>query len=251
MKKSIFIKKEFLLLFLLALLFVVPACDDTEDVVIPAPVITQIDPDHSFANTEVTIIGENFRTSVKDNKVTFNGKEAEVISSTGNELNVIVPETASTGDVVVTANNLSSEPYKFTVDIPIIPTITSIEPDSGNIGDTVIITGTDFSTTPEENIVSFNGGIATVLESTETMIKTTVPNDASTGEVTVTRDKPSNGVMFTVTTPIESLTVLISDENDDVEEGGENGAMALSSSDLELGIHGNKMVLLKEIKRLV
>jgi len=153
MKKKLLIKHK--IAIILALLFIGfgYSCGETEDVVIPAPVITQMDPELAPANAEVTIIGENFRTSVKDNKVTFNGIEAEIVSSTGNKLKVIVPATASTGDVVVTANNLSSEPYKFTVAIPVN----------------------------------------------------------------------------------ESLKVLISDENDDVEEGGENGAMALSSSDLELG----------------
>ncbi len=235
MKKIMLIKNISVVLLMIILLEFGVSCDDPVDATIEKPTIDKIEPDHSFANTEVTIIGSNFRTSVADNKVTFNGTEAEVLSSKGNELTVLVPADASTGDVIVVSNNLTSNSYVFTVDIPIIPTITSIDPNSGNIGDTVIITGTDFSTVPEENIVSFNGGIAIVIESTETTIKTTVPNDASTGNVTVTRDGASNGVMFTVTTPIASLTVAISDENDDVEEGGENGAMALSSSDLELG----------------
>ena len=211
------------------------SCEDTVDATIENPTITKIEPEHSFANMEVTIYGANFRTSIADNMVTFNGVEAEIISSEGNELTVKVPEGASTGDVVVTANNLTSNSYMFTIDIPIIPTISSINPNAGNIGDEVIITGTNFSTVPEENIVNFNGGKATVTASTETTITTTVPATASTGDVTVTRDGSSNGVLFTVTTATESLTVPISAEEDDVEEGSVNGAMALSSSDLELG----------------
>ena len=37
------------------------------------------------------------------------------------------------------------------------PTITSLTPTSGQVGDTVTITGTNFSTTLANNTVSFNG----------------------------------------------------------------------------------------------
>ncbi len=234
MNTTIKITKVHILLFVLLIMGMTFSCTEKETAEIKAPKITEIDPEHSFPGEEVLIIGENFRTSVADNKVSFNGKDAEVLKTNGNKLLVVVPQDATSGDVTVTANNLTSEPFSYIVDIPIIPTITKIEPNSGNIGDTVIITGTDFSTVPEENIVSFNGGRAIVIESTETTIKTTVPNDASTGDVTVTRDGTSNGVLFTVTTPIETLTVTIEDDNDDVEEGESNGFMALTSSDLEL-----------------
>jgi len=235
MKRIKIIKNVAVILLTVILIGFGFSCEDTVDATIENPTITKIEPEHSFANAEVTIFGANFRTSIADNMVTFNGVEADIISSEGNELTVKVPEGASTGDVVVTTNNLTSNSYVFTVDIPIIPTISSIAPSSGNIGDEVIITGTNFSTVPEENIVSFNGGKATVTASTETTITTSVPATASTGNVTVTRDGESNGVLFTVTTATENLTVAISDENDDVEEGSINGAMALKSSDLELG----------------
>lgn len=66
------------------------------------------------------------------------------------------------------------------------PTITSIEPAKGEVGDVVTITGTNFSTTASNNKVSFNGVEASITSATATEIKTTVPATATTGKVTVT-----------------------------------------------------------------
>jgi gliding motility-associated-like protein len=83
-------------------------------------------------------------------------------------------------------NNFWSIPetVSFTVTAP--PTITSFAPPSGIIGTTVTITGTNFDTTPANNIVAFNGTAATVITSTATSITTAVPVGATTGTITVT-----------------------------------------------------------------
>ncbi len=67
-----------------------------------------------------------------------------------------------------------------------VPTITSFNPTSGPIGTTVIITGTNFSTTPANNRVMFNGTTAVVLSSTATSITATVPAGATRGRISVT-----------------------------------------------------------------
>ncbi len=212
------------------------SCAEKEyDPGIRPPTITEIGPNVAFEGMEVIIYGSNFSSAIAENAVSFNGTAAIVTATTTLEITTTVPAGATTGNVTVTTNSLTSSGYPFTVTIPIIPTITSVDPISGEIGDTVTITGTNFSTTPADNVVSFNGGIATVTASTETTITTTVPPTAVTGNVTVTRDAVSNGVLFTVTTPIFTIIVTISADEDDVEEGEINGAMALYSSDLELG----------------
>jgi len=48
------------------------------------------------------------------------------------------------------------------------PTITTLSPTSGAIGASVTITGTNFSTTPTSNTVTFNGTAATVTSATAT-----------------------------------------------------------------------------------
>lgn len=238
MKKLSIITKMSFIFFVSALLsIVIWSCtdDDSDDLTIDGPELTSVSPDSGFVGDEVIIHGENFLTVAALNEISFNGTSATVIAADGISLTTTVPEGATTGELSVTTNGKTSNAISFNVLIPVIPTITSISPDNGDIGDEVIITGTDFSTTPEENIVSFNGGIATVISSTETTITAIVPATATTGDVTVTRDGESNGVLFTLTTPIYTLVIPLSDDLDDVEEGETNGAMAMTSSDLELG----------------
>jgi gliding motility-associated-like protein len=74
----------------------------------------------------------------------------------------------------------------FTVTVAPPPTITSFAPTSGPVGTTVVITGTNFSATPSNNIVNFNGTPAVVTASTATSITANVPVGATTGPITVT-----------------------------------------------------------------
>ncbi len=66
------------------------------------------------------------------------------------------------------------------------PHITSVAPERGIEGSTVTITGHNFSATPAENSVKFNGTAATVSSSTTSEIVTTVPVGATTGKISVT-----------------------------------------------------------------
>jgi len=226
-------KKVFILFMSIAMTIGFISCGE-EDPVFLAPSITQLSPDSGFVGATVTIIGANFSTEL--NVVSFNGTEAVVTSATATTIATTVPEGATTGNVTVLSNDLLSDGYLFTVLQPIIPTITSIDPTSGAIGDVVTITGTNFSTIPAENIVSFNGGEAIVTASTETTITTSVPASALTGDVTVTRDnETSNGIEFTFTgVPVYTFSRFIFAEEYDAEEG-EAGRMANESSDLEVG----------------
>ena len=69
---------------------------------------------------------------------------------------------------------------------PKAPVITSFSPVSGTPGTTVVITGTGFSKTASENVVTFNDVIATVSSSTATSITVVVPETATTGKISVT-----------------------------------------------------------------
>ena len=88
------------------------------------------------------------------------------------------------------------------------PTISSFTPTSGPIGTTVTITGTNFSTTPANNTVQFNGTTAIVTASTATSITTSVPPGATTGTITVTvaGNTATSASNFTVTAgPVISI----------------------------------------------
>ena len=201
---------------------------------IQAPVISQIVPDSAFEGMEVIIHGSNFSSAAAGNTVSFNGTAGTVSAASTLAVTAVVPVGATSGDITVTTNDLTSAGSPFTVTLPVIPVITSIEPEIGKVGTTVIITGTDFSPVADENTVSFNGTEAVVTEATATSITTSVPSGAESGNVTVTVDGESNGVMFTVT--LSSLMISqINDDADDAEEGMINGMLTITSSDLELG----------------
>ena len=66
------------------------------------------------------------------------------------------------------------------------PVITGFSPHSGSIGSTVIISGTNFNTTPSANIVFFGSVQANVTAATATSLTVTVPTGASYQPLTVT-----------------------------------------------------------------
>lgn len=239
MKKFITITKSVaLVISMFALIAFIGSCDKNKITQFTwdesaAPTLISLSASSAKLGEELTIRGKYF-SSTADNIVSFSGVEATILSENISSITVIIPD-APDGELTVTSNgkpSVNSLPY--TIIQPIIPTITAIDPVKGKVGQTVVITGTDFSSTPAENIVSFNGARATVTESTPTTITTTVPAGASTGNVTVTRDGESNGILFTVTVSY-SVVVPITESWDDVEEGALNGAMANESSDLEIG----------------
>src|SRR5262249_50294352 len=78
------------------------------------------------------------------------------------------------------------------------PTLTSLTPSTGHVGDIVTIAGTGFG--QNQGTVTFNGTSATPVMWTGTSIVARVPVGATTGSVVVTAaGQASNGSTFTVT----------------------------------------------------
>jgi hypothetical protein len=131
----------------------------------PAPGIISFDPSsgNGADETTVTIKGVNFNTSVLANEVTFKGSGdtpaddmvATITSATATELKVKVPAGARTGKIEVKANGLTGT-SESDITVP-VPTISSFTPNFTIEGGTVVITGTNFSKVPENNVVYFGG----------------------------------------------------------------------------------------------
>ncbi len=154
---------------------------------IPQPTITSFTPTSGPVGTSVTINGTNFSTTLTNNIVSFNGTTAVVTASTATSITTTVPTGATTGKITVTTGcNTATSVADFTVGPVLVPTITSFTSTSGPIGTTVIITGTNFSTTPANNTVTFNGVPAVVIASTATTLTVSVPAGATTGKISVT-----------------------------------------------------------------
>ena len=224
---------------------IITSCSDDDDnaagqITLDAATVTTYNPDNGKEGAGVIISGTNFSKIPSENKIWFNGIEAIVRSSSSTTLLTTVPVGATDGAVTVSVKGAEQvEGVDFNVLLPTIITVTPLE---GGIGETVVITGTNFNTTANKNKVLFNGIEAVVTESSATSLTTTVPTGATSGTVSVQVEEGSiiDGPSFTVTN-IVTFSVALSDPDDDVEEAagdfGETAAgfMDLGSSDLEMG----------------
>src|SRR5262249_51284744 len=84
------------------------------------------------------------------------------------------------------------------------PSISSLSPNSGPIGSSLIVVGSNFGATQGNGGVTFNGVPAGVSSWSNTSITAIVPIGATTGNVVVTAagGVSSNGVSFTIPAPI-------------------------------------------------
>src|SRR5437660_9201253 len=113
----------------------------------------------------------------------------------------MVPRGARAGTVmVVVAVGVASEGVTFTVTAA--PSITSLKPNTGEVGSSIVIAGSNFGPSVGNGNVKFNGTSATTITSWgASSITATVPSGATAGNVVVTvaGGVASAGVTFTVT----------------------------------------------------
>ena len=89
------------------------------------------------------------------------------------------------------------------------PNVASLNPNSGAVGSSVLVAGTNLGATQGTGTVTFNGIVATPTAWSATSIATTVPTGATTGNVVVTvSGLASNDVNFTVTAPASTISNL-------------------------------------------
>lgn len=143
-----------------------------------------------YRGATVTLKGEGFvGTDEKPLKVYFGDTEAEVVSSTNEEIVIIVPEEATNGDnavMVETAYELIEAVQVFNV-LP-SPRITSVSSTEEYIGAEVTITGENFPEEVKNVRVLFGGGEATIVSNsaTELVVKVAAPADGVFGKVSLT-----------------------------------------------------------------
>ena len=192
----------------------------------PAPVIEAVDTTFGREGTTVDIIGENFGPSIEASQgtsgVSFNGVWAVPASWSDTEIQVPVPAGAPSGLIVVRSGGHESNGISFTVtgaktvSRTVVassagertgPEISKLNPDTGQVGDSVKIKGSNFGALRGASTVAFNGTAVTDYVSWEdTKIQVRVPEGATTGPVVVTVDgEASSGATFTVTGPVPAI----------------------------------------------
>ncbi len=145
------------------------------------PTFSSFNPTSAGNGYEVTITGTNLSSVTA---VSFGGVPAtsfSIVSSTSIKAMV---STGASGNVVITspAGSASQPGFIFTT----APTINSFIPLSGPVGQVVKINGTNFSTTPANNIVYFGAVKAVVNSATATTLFVTVPAGATYQPISVT-----------------------------------------------------------------
>ena len=111
-----------------------------------------------------------------------------------------------------------------------VHTITEISPTSGYVGTNVTITGTGFSATASDNMVTFFGGgsnqVVTISSTSPTALVVMVPTGAASGSirVRVNYSSPVHSSVFTVTPPptISSISPAVGPVNTSVTIMGTN-----------------------------
>ncbi|MBI3595608.1 MAG: Ig-like domain-containing protein [Nitrospirae bacterium] len=219
----------------------------------PVPTLALLTPNSIIAGSGAFTLILNGGSFLPSSSVNFGGTVLTpiFISSTQLQVNVPASAVATPGTIQVTVTNPApgggiSNSLPFDV---IGPVITNLSPDNGPIGTPVTITGMNFDPTAANNQVKFNGTAAIISSATATAIQTVVPQNATTGPVTVITPQgtatstapftvsPREG--FTITATPTSTTVIpgasVNYQVTLIPEGGFTQLAALSAANLPAG----------------
>jgi RHS repeat-associated protein len=154
----------------------------------------------------LTIQGSGFGASQGFSTATLNGtylagNGVRPTSWSNTSIVVVIPNTASSGPVVVKVSGKSSNAVTFSIGA----VIAGISPGTALAGNWVTITGQGFGTSV--GTVTFNGATASSSSWSDASVVAQVPNGATAGPVVVTvNGVASNGMGFTPTPAISSLS---------------------------------------------
>lgn len=145
------------------------------------PILGSLSPNVVTAGMTVSLAGLNLPSSASAIKVSLNGVDAPVRSSSPSGLVIQVPVTSSGGvKAVIGDQTLNGPTFTYVA----APAISSMSPATVTTGSVVTLTGTNFQAVGLNTTVSFNGVTAVIQSITPTEIKVVAPKTAN-GKVTV------------------------------------------------------------------
>lgn len=192
--------------------------------------IAEPDPKTGSINTTVSVDGSN-SFDIENRTITFDWHLIGKPSFSNAVINTIVEDEVSykmdePGSYFVELTvSAGTDSDKDTVETWVNPpSILSVLPSSGDIGDSIAISGFNFSGNISGNIVSFNSTSANVYYvSQDRVIHTTVPNGATTGYITVeiveTGEVAISSSEFEVTGQTSDFSLALSRDFISVEKG--------------------------------
>lgn len=146
------------------------------------PVISSFTPATGGIGTVVTINGTGFTGATA---VSFGGTAAASFTVVNPTTITATVAGGSSGSVSVTTAQGTGSLAGFTFVLPPAPVIISFSPLSANVGATVTINGSNFNTSPANNIVYFGATRATVTAASATQLTVTVPAGATYRPISV------------------------------------------------------------------
>lgn len=152
---------------------------------VPTPTITSLSPSIGGGGNSVSITGTGFQSTQGQNSyVTFaNFGAANIKSWTDTQVVAVVPPSATTTSIDVSANGGISNYVTYTVPLN---AISSVSPNTGPVGTQVTISGVAFGATQGTSSLTFNGQpAASIVSWSNTQIVATVPVTATSGPVIV------------------------------------------------------------------
>ncbi|XP_053571903.1 fibrocystin-L [Bombina bombina] len=181
--------------------------------ILNTPVITDISPNSSsvLGNISLVISGFNFSSQSIQNKVFIGKSRCEIVEWNPTNITCILPpHTPGVYEVVVQVDNLGFASFS-TEDIAslrYILQVNSILPQHGSLygGTQVTLTGSGFSTIPEENQVQFGSIPCNVTSSSETKLKCVIQRPGKVYRVTNDGIHPVYGLGYVWTPSILEIT---------------------------------------------
>jgi len=149
------------------------------------PVLTEIVPASAVPGDTVIIKGNYFSAKTSDCEVLFWNHNAVVLSSTIDEIRVIVPLTPQTSSRVTVVINGAPSVNNLGFEI-MRPVLLGIEPLAGTFGDTVSLYGDNFPADPSLIEVYFNDARAVVTEASRECLRVEVPAGNNISPATIT-----------------------------------------------------------------
>jgi hypothetical protein len=150
----------------------------------PAPKIDTLEPSSGRPGARVLLRGKNFSPRLAANVVTLSGRPAVVLSATPQQLEVTVPDGASSGPFVVKVQpggETQSAPFTVTART----SIAAFSPERGVPGSELTIRGQGFASEPARNRVFLGNVPLAIKRASEQELVVALPMKIASGELLV------------------------------------------------------------------
>ncbi|QRX62685.1 IPT/TIG domain-containing protein [Dysgonomonadaceae bacterium zrk40] len=162
--------------------------------VVTKTTLTAIIPASAFPGDTVRLEG-TFKSPTGENKVTFGNNEANIVSSSNEELKVIVPPGSGAANVTVTSYDDVSESVQFNY---ATVALHSLSKNDAEFYERITISGNGFDPEISNNKVFFGNNEGQVIDATQTSLTVSVPAFADENSDVMVTVKVGDGISNTL-----------------------------------------------------